>query len=99
MDVLSTIGHAFREQMGLIGFMIIVLGIFLRLLPKWEHFKWCVEVREALIDQAEHTGDNSKAIKLRNEIKAINVKLPKYGAILAGFGAVVLILSFILPSK
>ncbi len=99
MNVLSTIGLAFMDQLAFIGLMFILFGMMIRFLPKWSYFKWCVEVRQALIKEAELRGDISKMERLRREICAIEKKLPIQGRVLACVGALILIVSLFLPNQ
>jgi len=99
MDALATIGLAFMDQLTTIGFLFILFGIMIKFLPKWSYFKWCVEVREALIKEAELRGDFSKMKRLRREICAIEIKLPIQGNLLACVGALILIASLFLPNR
>lgn len=99
MDVLATIGLAFMDQLTTIGFLFILFGIMIRFLPRWSYFKWCVEVREALIKEAELRGDISKMERLRREICAIEKKLPIQGSLLACVGVLILIVSLFLPNQ
>lgn len=96
MDVFAAIWHASMDQLSTIGVMFVFCGIFFRLIPKSGHFQWCVEVRKAMIKEAELNGDSSKVVKLKNEINAIENKLPLYGKILAGLGVLLFIASYLL---
>lgn len=98
MELLRTIGLAFMDQLTFIGLMFILFGMMIRFLPKWSYMKWCVEVRDILIKEAELRGDFKKVEKLKVEINAIEKKLPIQGKVLACVGALIFFVSLFLQN-
>lgn len=93
MDIFTAICFAFMDQLTTIGLLFILFGIMIRFLPKWKHFKWCVDVRKEMIKEAELCGDLLKVKSLRKEIYVIENKLPFQGKLLAYTGVCIFIIA------